>query len=120
MSAATDLVFIIAGRVNIIVIKAGPIVAPVCARITNETRRNGRKRGTPLATVRRHTLADCGTGLGSAHKISGSFGNNMVSQQSEPIYTLLTEFNLPQAKKSGRRIKTKRQRARIFCLIAKE
>jgi hypothetical protein len=32
----------------------------------------------------------------------------------------LTEFNLPQAKKRGRRIKEKRQRARIFCLIGKE
>jgi hypothetical protein len=63
VSAATDLVFIIAGRVNITVIKAGPIVAPVCARITNRPGAMAVRRGTPLATVRRPTLADCGTGL---------------------------------------------------------
>jgi hypothetical protein len=60
MSAAADLVFIIAGRVNIIVIKAGPIVAPVCARITN---RPGAMAKVRVAAVTRHTLADCGTGL---------------------------------------------------------
>jgi hypothetical protein len=62
VSAAADLVFIIAGRVNIIVIKAGPIVAPVCARITF---RPGAMAVTIIwrfATVRRPILADCGTG----------------------------------------------------------
>jgi hypothetical protein len=63
VSAAADLVFIIAGRVNIIVIKAGPIVAPVCASITNRPGAMAVNRGIPLATVRRPTLADCGTGL---------------------------------------------------------
>jgi hypothetical protein len=60
VSAATDLVFIITGRVNITVIKAGPIVAPVCASITN---RPGAMAVVRVATVRRYTLADCGTGL---------------------------------------------------------
>jgi hypothetical protein len=62
VSAATDLVFIIAGRVNIIVIKAGPVVAPVCARITN---RPGAMAvfTTVGTTVRRPILADCSTGL---------------------------------------------------------
>jgi hypothetical protein len=59
VSAAADLVFIIAGRVNFIVIKAGPIVAPVCARIIT---RPGAMAVVRVATVRRYTLADCGTG----------------------------------------------------------
>jgi hypothetical protein len=63
VSAAADLVFIIAGRVNITVIKAGPIVAPVCARITNRPGAMAVNRVFPFATVRRHTLADCSTGL---------------------------------------------------------
>jgi len=61
VSAAADLVFIIAGRVNVIVIKAGPVVAPVCARITN------RPGAMAVFTIFRArigpTLADCGTGL---------------------------------------------------------
>jgi hypothetical protein len=66
VSAAADLVFIIAGRVNIIVIKAGPIVAPVCARIT--TRPGAMAFLIAVVTVRRHTLADCGAGITTSTK----------------------------------------------------
>jgi len=60
VSAAADLVFIIAGRVNIIVIKAGPIVAPVCARII--TRPGAMAVFTIFRARIGPTLADCGTG----------------------------------------------------------
>jgi len=60
VSAAADLVFIITGRVNVIVIKAGPIVAPVCARIT--FRPGAMACIHAFYTVGRPILADCGTG----------------------------------------------------------
>jgi hypothetical protein len=68
VSAAADLVFIITGRVNIIVINARPVVAPVCARIITRPGAMAVRRGTPLATVRRHILADCGAGITTSTK----------------------------------------------------
>jgi hypothetical protein len=67
VSAAADLVFIIAGRVNIIVIKAGPVVAPVCARITNRPGAMAFYLAVTI-TARRHTLADCGAGITTSTK----------------------------------------------------